>query len=48
MDLQHCIACCGVTVPPQSNAYTARETVRAAIRIARLTLIVTNLDPFAC
>jgi len=33
MELQHCIACSGVTVVPQSNAYVARLTASTARNI---------------
>jgi hypothetical protein len=47
IDPQHCIACSGVIIPPQSNAYAARTAASAAIRIVLLTRIIATLGFFA-
>jgi len=44
-ELQHWIACSGVVMPPQSNAYTASSIARTAIKVgfANLTTALTRL-----
>jgi hypothetical protein len=46
MDLQHCIACSGVVVAPQSNAYAERASASAATRIGFAKRIVSRLGVF--
>lgn len=47
IDLQHCIACSCVVMPPQSMAYTGRAAASATIKIALRKRIFpsTRLDP---
>jgi hypothetical protein len=42
IEVQHCVACCGVVIAPQSSAYAARATTSATITIDLKTSL-TNL-----
>jgi hypothetical protein len=43
--LQHSIACSGVVMPPQSNAYAIKAKASTVTKIVLLNRIATKLDP---
>ena len=44
IELQHCIACSGVVMPPQSDAYTPTATVSTARKTCLVKAILTSLE----